>query len=452
MAVNRHSVDYPTMKGVSINYANVWEAASSDAKTVYYVVRHPWQWVMDDLASGVNMKPVENPTSLPTGLLVAQQEQQQEGTTSSPSSARRYGRRTPRGRPKGSQGRGSLRLEVVDNASGQVELAVHGTSACFEGLGDKDELVRTIQRCRCEHLNLSPPSILIQWDATKDECLNILGGKLPVLKGNKSSAVAVLKEPMGSQGKGIYFVRGAEEIYEIIEDNHRRAKEEPGLLDNLIDQKGRIPSWVLQAEVAPALMIRGRRKFHIRTYLVVCERGDDEVLDMLIYSRHEVRIAGTPVDDDEGKERNPLAHITNGALSNTTERVLLSEVPELVELDMQQKVELFVAELFGKHLLPDISRRIAPPPPTAVEGLQIREFAVAGLDLMVAENLNIYLLEVNVNPAAPGPDMCSKAFSDHLRGFFRDMTNLVSMGVGESKWNFLDAFAILERQEQSSSG
>jgi len=144
---------------------------------------------------------------------------------------------------------------------------------------------------------------------------------------------------------------------------------------------------VLQAEVAPALLIRNRRKFHIRSYVVVVERPDDEVLDMLIYGRHEVRIAGVPVDDGEGSERSPAAHITNGALSSSSERVLLSQVPELVQ--RKEKLELFIAETFGKFLLSDISRRIPTPNPN---GQAIREFAVAGLDLMVTEDFRIYLL------------------------------------------------------------
>ena len=214
---------------------------------------------------------------------------------------------------------------------------------------------------------------------------------------------------------------------------------------------------VLQAEVYPALLIRGRRKFHIRSYVIVVERPDDELLDMYIYARHEVRIAGLPIDDNTEEDgpqeqasqaRNPLAHITNGALSGTTERVLLDQVPELTSRGFPRKLELFLAQVFGKYLLPDISRRIPstlPPRSTTPNGsssVPVRQFAVAGTDVMVTEDLRSYLLEVNVNPAAPPKHLCEEQFSQHLHGFFRDLVNLVTLG--HSSPNFYDAFEILE--------
>ena len=108
-------------------------------------------------------------------------------------------------------------------------MAVHGTSSALDSLEDKDELVRTIQRCRCEHLKLSPPSVLINWDVSKDECKRVLGDSLPVLPGNTSS-YAVLKEPMGSRGEGVFFVKDAEEIHKIVTEHRQRAQKEPGFM------------------------------------------------------------------------------------------------------------------------------------------------------------------------------------------------------------------------------
>ena len=220
---------------------------------------------------------------------------------------------------------------------------------------------------------------------------------------------------------------------------------------------------VLQAEVYPSLLIRSRRKFHIRSYVVVVERSDDEVLDMYIYGRHEVRIAGLPVVDgkEAERDRNPLAHITNGALSNQTERVLLDQVPELLQLNIPHKLELFVAQVFATHLLSDISRRIgnnndtnngtssssATSSMTTSYTPPLQEFSVAGLDIMITEDLRLYLLEVNVNPAAPPKKMCDVAFAEHLHGFFRDLVNLVTLG-DEYRGDFHDAFDILEREQQ----
>lgn len=142
------------------------------------------------------------------------------------------------------KGPSTLKIEIINPETGLLEYAVHGTSAALDGMEDKDELVRTLQRCRCDNLNLSPPAILLSWDVTSGECINVVGKNLPVLEENTSEKkYAVLKEPMGSQGKGIYFVSSAEEIHKIIDEHRLRALNEPDFLDNLIAVKGRIPSW-----------------------------------------------------------------------------------------------------------------------------------------------------------------------------------------------------------------
>ena len=72
----------------------------------------------------------------------------------------------------------------------------------------------------------------------------MIGGTLPTIASNEEDLpFAVLKEPMGSQGKGIYFVRSVDEIHAIIDEHHQRAREEPEVLEDLIAAKGRIPSW-----------------------------------------------------------------------------------------------------------------------------------------------------------------------------------------------------------------
>jgi hypothetical protein len=200
---------------------------------------------------------------------------------------------------------------------------------------------------------------------------------------------------------------------------------------------------VLQAEVSPPLLIKGRRKFHIRTYLIVVEKlGHQDVLDLYIYNRHEVRIAGIPIADDVD-ERDPRAHITNGALSNSTERVLLNDVDELTNRHLQSKTEIFVAETFGKHLLPDIVRRVTVSSQDPDTNGSIRKFALAGLDIMVTEDGHIYLLEVNANPAAPPEATVSDKFKQHLQEFLHELIDLV---VGKPSPSFLLVQDILVRE------
>jgi Tubulin-tyrosine ligase family len=201
---------------------------------------------------------------------------------------------------------------------------------------------------------------------------------------------------------------------------------------------------VLQAEVVPPLLIRNGRKFHVRTYIVVLEQPDhDDLLDIFIHNRHELRIAGAPVSHDSPADRDPLAHITNGANSTTTERVLLHHVPEVADTNLQAKVETFVATVFAKHLLADISRRVSFSLNQDESDGPIRRFVVAGLDLMVTEDLRIYLLEANVHPAAPPEHTVTPEFREHLTGFLSDIVELV---MGGSPPNFVAAREILDRE------
>lgn len=210
---------------------------------VTYLIRTPWQWVMRHVKKE-RMTEVESAADLPSAKL-AKLDENENGIIDTPSATpATRARRRQRSTARRANGPSALKIEVSNPKTGAIVMAVHGTSSALDGIEDKDEMVRTQQRCRCEHLNLSPKSILINWDVTREECVNVVGTELPVLESNKSEEVfAVLKEPMGSQGKGIYFVRDADEIHRIVNDHRQRALQEPMFLDNLITAKGRIPSW-----------------------------------------------------------------------------------------------------------------------------------------------------------------------------------------------------------------
>ncbi len=206
---------------------------------------------------------------------------------------------------------------------------------------------------------------------------------------------------------------------------------------------------VLQAEVYPARLIRGGRKFHIRSYIVVLEKlHHPELLESFVYNRHEVRVASVPVNPEDKDSRARLSHITNGALSDVTERVMMHNVPELVERQMQPKVELFVAQLFGKHFVPDMVRRVRFTVNQDDDGTsQVRKFAIAGLDIMVTDDDRLYLLEVNVGPSAPPEHTVEGEFRDHLVGF---MSDLVSLVLGKPSPNFVSTQDILQRNGQAA--
>lgn len=281
--------------GVATSPKSSYQPLQSPDNHIFLTVRPPWTWIMQDICQTSNsnrntappsahahMTLVDGFADLPSGKLASV-----GGTTTGSSGIRPTGRPAAissstrrstssarRVKPSSAASLQTLRIDVVtnhqsffeeqqlsnanpvDNATATEQQqpnrnrrtwtlqSFHGTSEAFDGLEDKDEFVRTLQRCRCEHLELSPPSVLINWDVSAQECKNLVGESMPTLLGNETTEkVGVLKEPMGRSGAGVFFVHDAEEIYELMDRNRKRAAEEPGLLDELIAEKGRIPSW-----------------------------------------------------------------------------------------------------------------------------------------------------------------------------------------------------------------
>ena len=203
---------------------------------------------------------------------------------------------------------------------------------------------------------------------------------------------------------------------------------------------------VLQAEVAPCLLIQDERKFHLRSYMVVVENlSHPDLLEVFIYNRHEVRMASAAVVNDPGN-RSRDAHITNGSDDESSKRLLLGDIPELTERGMQGKIETFLAATFGLHLLPDMLQRVRYSVSQEENGAAsniVRKFAVAGLDMMVCSDDRIYLLEVNVNPSCPPEKLVAAEFKDHLTGFMQDLVDLI---MERPYQNFVLASDILRRE------
>jgi len=441
--------------------------------SIQYTINGPWQWVMERVGDeskssiGYAMEERTHRSDLPSTTLLPPR------TTAVATPSRRSRANKKKTRTS------TMSLDVIsttttttkngDNKAGEGDGVVlksshHGISAALDGLEDKDELVRTLQRCRIDHLGYAPPSQLIRWDITLSECQKMIT-ELPLLQTqdtntDNSTSFAVLKEPLSSQGKGIHFVSSTQEIYSIME-NHRK-NSSSDYLDEVIETKGRIPCWVLQAEIYPPMLIRDRKKFHIRLYVLVMETyEDDELLvDLYLYKRQEVRIASQSVDEED-QIRKPHAHITNCAFStaikedgnnNDSKRVLISQVKELVPYI--PALEFFCANTF-LQLLPDITRRVGYTINDEPE--KIQKHALAGIDIMMTESGKFYLLEVNANPGSPPSDDISPQFESHLVSFLTEMINLVVFGSQDkhnSSSNFVrleDIVARAQNQQQQSS-
>lgn len=195
------------------------------------------------------------------------------------------------------------------------------------------------------------------------------------------------------------------------------------------------------------MLIQDGHKFSIRSNVCVVEKlWKEDFLNVYIHNRHEVRIAGKAVSAADREDlRDPLAHITNGASSELTQRALLSSIPELAPL--KDELQVFLAQAF-QAFMPDILRRVgySASQQTATAGVDIRKFAIAGVDLMVTESGRFYLLEVNVNPVAPPEELVEGEFKQHLIGW---MTDLVDLVLGKECPNFIDIQQLLPKTDDA---
>lgn len=384
-----------------------------------YMVRTPWCWVFEEAHRDVNLHEV-------LGVDDIVQLSTFKSFTSSPDFRK--------------SGPSTLRAEISeiigDNTSIRVKMVVLGSSAALEGLSDKDEFVRTLMSNGAEYS--IPPSILIDWDATEETISKITFPVCDISKDNSakkntdSAIVSVLKTPLGSRGEGVFFVSTHEEIVLKVKSNYERAIAEGNgkFIKDIKESKGRIPAWVLSGEIKSIQVMS--RKCHMRTYVAIVEQPNahcnnhDIIWDGYIYNRHEVRVAERSIlKNCELMIRDRRAHITNGASSGETGRYVLDEIDELVSLDMGNKLTVFVEQIF--HCLTNeitnriLNRRSGIPQPENRNQVKI---ALAGIDIMSDSNGRLYLLEVNVNPAAPPKEFVSTVFRNHLVNFAKDTLHL----------------------------
>jgi len=442
---------------------------------IVYTIRSPWQWCLERIGDieisshsnahleliNINQRsPYKMRMVSHFSLLPSQSYRDNDSSINLNVSNKAKVRRAPQ--PC------TLRFEVATidplNHIHHVIFASHGISRVLDGCNDKDELVRTIfyassqnkeiigQMCIMDHLatglfisdGICPRSALIAFDASYAQIVETTASYFPALVNldihcesdegvyaHEHHPVAVLKSPLGSRGDGVFFVSSVQDMWDIIHGHYKRALQEPSVfLDTIFQEKGRFPAWVLQREVYPPMLIR-QKKFHFRSYIIVLERKHPfhaTSLDVLMYSRHEVRIAYLPFDGEtelnkysqNARYRDRRSHITNGAYSDKTERILLHHVDELQA--MQGKLESFLGDIFGNVLLPDMMKR-STPFTEELPSVHVL-FAIAGVDVMVDVNGLFYLLEVNVNPAAPPHEVISHEFSNHLVGFMSDLIQI----------------------------
>lgn len=146
---------------------------------LFMAAREEWNWVLEDICANNNgatsvMTRVDAADDLPSGKLASVAKM---AAASHPNTSRTSRRRNQKNNTAIIDANCTLRVDIVSNTKIQTRdarpwtlTAFHCTSQAFDGLEDKDELARTLKRCRCEDMEISPPSQLINWDVTKVRC------------------------------------------------------------------------------------------------------------------------------------------------------------------------------------------------------------------------------------------------------------------------------------------
>lgn len=150
----------------NVNTINTIGPLQSQDNHIFVSVREPWKWAIEEVCNSGNYETittVDDSHDLPSGKFAALAAIARASNTSNTN----RGRRRQQKNSTTSDTHCTMKIEVVsnnNNNTGQMTLkAFHGTSQAFDGLDDKDELARTLRRCRCEHMDISPPSQLINW-------------------------------------------------------------------------------------------------------------------------------------------------------------------------------------------------------------------------------------------------------------------------------------------------
>lgn len=186
-----------------------------------------------------------------------------------------------------------------------------------------------------------------------------------------------------------------------------------GLEETLSTAKGFNYKCIVQKYIENPLLVRDRRKFDIRQWVLVTSL---KPLVIFGFSECYLRVSSTPYSLNDEDLQNKFVHLCNHAiqkLHSSQDRDVLEEHQYACETMMsQQEFDFFLSSnsnvlqqeatniSFEHTILPQIKDISIKAVSAVRDKLQAtkKSFEWLGLDLMVTENLEVKLIEVNVSP------------------------------------------------------
>ena len=291
------------------------------------------------------------------------------------------------------------------------KIKVADSSTKFINISSKVRLAKWLRKIDSPKFAICPPSGWIRWDFEIDDVAmfekmihknpNSLEVGSEFLRCISVENPWVMKKDGASGGTGIVFVSNLAEVKKAL-DEGRDMEEALPFLD---DRRESIPNWAIQQHINNPLLLDGH-KFHLRAFVISVGSR------LFVYETYEVRVAPVKWNRDFTVQG---CHITNGggAEAHHERRYLSNHFPELS--DVTPKVLPF---------LEYILKRCQEPEAAEVPDSSWIPAAVMGLDIMVDEQKNLFLLEANHSPAAPPYDETHQ-FGCHVRRFCQRLVRLL---------------------------
>lgn len=199
----------------------------------------------------------------------------------------------------------------------------------------------------------------------------------------------ICKPTNSNQGKGIFLIKGKQELVDYIERRKRL-------------NKIRASTRIVQRYISSPLLLNGR-KFDIRVYLLV---GSSRPYNVFFHSGY-LRLAVNTYDNESD---DLTTHLTNQYVQKKHPNYLGSKDDTVWSMEQFQKyldsegyTEKF--SLKSNWVFTELHERMKAIAYTVFKSAQtslvpkVGLFDLYGLDFMLDDSLNVWLLEVNTNPA-----------------------------------------------------